>query len=198
MELLTRFLGSDRRMKQLARSAWRAFLWSLLATAVLVLLHAAGTRASGVVGVLGDAALALSVGWFVLMLVATGIIWWRMGRARWGIFAPEARRARLAALYIDAHRQTLESGVYLVRVRRVYQVARRGTKCIVEHQNGALQDAWFWASRPRRGWVVVVRGQGAWGPHTGHLNVLYVGTAQTGNGILWRIPRAVWRVRFRA
>ncbi|MCS5524850.1 hypothetical protein NY551_19105, partial [Curtobacterium flaccumfaciens pv. oortii] len=55
-----------------------------------------------------------AVGWFAGVAIATAAAailvwvtlniarWWNLGRARWGVFAPAARRERLRGLWLDA------------------------------------------------------------------------------------------------
>lgn len=118
--------------------------------------------------------------------------WWLKGPSRWGIFAPRARRAALLAQY-DWMAAQVRDGLVLVRVVRIYQSARRGTKCVVEHRWGRYQDAWFWAVRPRAGDAYLVRARGSYGPHNDLLDVLYVGSQHTGSGVIYRLPRSAWR-----
>jgi hypothetical protein len=73
-------------------------------------------------------------------------------------------------------------------VSRVYQVAARGTKCVVEHPWGIHQDAWFWNTRPRSGRVYLVRASNYYGPHNRVANVLYISPEMIDT-----IPSAAWR-----
>jgi hypothetical protein len=109
--------------------------------------------------------------------------WWLLGPARWQTFSPRARRARMIAR--------------LVRVVGVYQRGRRGTKCHIEHPFGYRQEAWFWRTTPRRGDVYLVRCANGWGPHRSLLDMLYVGSKETGHGIIYRLPPATWRAAAR-
>lgn len=140
---------------------------------------------------LGLAALSMVL-WIVGMIVA----WWLIGPARWRVFSPRARRERLLAIYDEAAHSAAASGLQLVRVRRVYQRARRGTKAVVEHPSGARDDAWFWWSSPSSGEVLIVRGQSGPGTHHSY-SVLYIGTVSGHHGIFGSIPRAAWRAHRR-
>lgn len=62
----------------------------------------------------------------------------------------------------------------LIRVARVYQRARTGTKAIIERSDQSRQDAWFAAWYPAPGTYVVVDGNVGYGPHNGNSDVLFV------------------------
>lgn len=126
-------------------------------------------------------------------VVASVVLWWLKGPVRWGVFAPRARKAHLLALYDEATSAVIDHNLALVRVLHVYQVARRGTKCLVEHRNGAHQDAWFWNFNPKRGCVFLVRAHSAYGPHNSNMQVMYVGSEVTGSGVVGGLPTAAWR-----
>lgn len=140
--------------------------------------------------------------WTWLAILATWIVaivgaWWTRGPLRWGVFTPERRRRHLLSLFDAGIHAAQEPGISLVRIRSRYQYARQGTKCVVEHVDGSFQDAWFWHTRPGSRAVLLVRGSGDRGPHSGRLNVLYVGSRTTGHGIVWSIPRSAWRAALR-
>ena len=133
---------------------------------------------------------------FVAWATLWGMRWWTLGPARWGWFAPRARKVHLRDVYLSAAADALDSDVWLVRVLDVTYVGPHGTRAVVEHRDGARQDAWFWHTRPRRGRVYAVQGSG--GPRASaptKNRVLYVGDEQTGPGVLYGIPTAAWRQR---
>lgn len=130
----------------------------------------------------------------LLAWLAAGIAsWWFKGPIRWGIFAPKVRRAHLLSVFDRALHASDKRGLHLVRVLQVYQVARKGTKCVIEHARGGTQDAWFWSFRPRRGSVLIVRSSSGYGLHTNRAHVMYVGSRNTGHGVLECIPASAWR-----
>lgn len=146
-----------------------------------------------IIGVLALGVAAVSI---VLWLVAAFVAWWLLGPRRWTVFSRRARRESLLALYDDAARVAGSSGLLLLRVRRVYQRAKRGTKAVVEYPDGRQVDAWFWWSAPASGQVLMVRGQTGSGTHHSS-SVLYIGTAAGDNGIHDSIPPAAWRAHRR-
>jgi hypothetical protein len=187
-------LMAERRLWRAVRIAPRVARWALLAAVIAYVVSTSqlpvAAAASWIAGAAG-LTLAASV---AVWLVARTTLWWRLGRARWGIFAPAARRQRMSGIYRDSLDQTRENGIALIRVVRVYQVARRGSKCVVEHPWGARQDAWFWWRRPRRGQVLLVRCGVNYGPHNRINAVMYIGSEMVGHGILGRLPAAAWRI----
>jgi len=150
--------------------------------------------------------LSNTVFWVVILAIIVWVtarlaFWWLKGRLRWGIFAPETRRAHLLGIFDDAIAMVNAHELYLIRVIHVYQVARRGTKCIVEHPDGVRQDAWFWSFNPKQGCVFMVRASNAYGPHhhryqdryKSNAHVMYVGSQVTGAGVVGGIPAAAWK-----
>jgi len=87
------------------------------------------------------------------------------------------RRDAQAAEHVDAvHAECIDNpSLVLVRVVKVYQKARRGTKAIVVHEDdGRPQDTWFERMRPRVGSYYLVQRCSAWGPHNSNPDTLYV------------------------
>ncbi len=111
------------------------------------------TGTTGVIGVL-------------LIVVAVSVAGWSTWQTR--------RRRRLAAARAQAPAWR-SRGYHLIRVDRVYQRARTGTKAIVVwDETGARQDTWFKDSRPSQGSYFFVRGSVGYGPHNRNPNVLYL------------------------
>lgn len=129
----------------------------------------------------------------VIWLLAVLTLWWTLGMTRWGIFAPKTWAADSLARFDNAVGYARLHDLRLVQVRRVYQRARRGTKCVVEHPDGTRQDAWFWHTSVRRGSALLVRSSNGYGPHTSHHQVMYVGSQVTGSGVVGRIPARAFR-----
>ncbi|MBT1611882.1 hypothetical protein [Curtobacterium poinsettiae] len=148
-----------------------------------------------------------AVGWFagvaiaaaaaaILVWIALNLArWWSLGRARWGIFAPAARRERLRGIWLDAASDALDHDVFVFRVVNVSYVGPHGARGVVEHRDGTMQDTWFWHERPQKGRVYVARGSGATLGKLDRHRVMFVGDETTGPGILYPIPTAAWRHR---
>ncbi|MBF4587965.1 hypothetical protein [Curtobacterium sp. VKM Ac-2887] len=118
-------------------------------------------------------------------------LWWLLGASRWDRFRPSVRRQWRIATF-DRALQDRAPDRALVRIIGIRQRARRGTKCVVEHPFGITQEAWFWWYAPRQGDVYLVRCSRGWGPHSGVLDLLYVGSETTGAGVIYRLPRSTW------
>lgn len=74
--------------------------------------------------------------------------------------------------------------LHLLQVLRVYQVARRGTKAVVQpYGRVERRDAWFWWARVSPGSVVAVRESVGYGPHTNRDGVVYIGSKDGGGGV---------------
>jgi hypothetical protein len=146
-----------------------------------------------------DATVLHVLGWVLFGVAGTTVatLWWRLGARRWWIFGGAKRTAELLAWYRDLELRAQAPGIELIRVARITQHAARGTKAIVQHSDGGTQDAWFWRIRVSRGDVMLVRGHTGYGPHTRGDHVLYIGTKETGNGVVGTIPRSVWRAGHR-
>lgn len=127
---------------------------------------------------------------FLAWVVAHLMRWWLRGPLRWGPFTPASH---LLAAFDTARRDASYDGIYLVGIKRVYQAGRHGSKCVVEHPFGVIQDAWCWRARPGRGRVYVVRGSAGYGPHSNNLHVMYIGSKQTGAGLVYWLPAQTWR-----
>ena len=102
-----------------------------------------------------------------------------------GLFGWSRRRdARASAEWDQFVASADRQGWQLLEVLHVYQVARRGTKAVVQPYRGSWQrDAWFWWARVAPGSVVAVASSIGYGPHTHRDNVIYVGTREGGSGI---------------
>ncbi len=129
------------------------------------------------------------LGWFALAFM----MWWLLGKLRWGVFAPRSRREHLLRIYDRELATARAHNLRLVRVVHVYQVSRRGAKCIVEHPEGVRQDAWFWSYNSKRGCVFMVRSTSGYGLHNSNLQVMHIGSGRTGHGVVGGIPTAAWR-----
>jgi hypothetical protein len=184
-----------RRIRGIALRICRVAL--LLAVAMLVL--------SGIVKdtawqreLVGIALLLAAFGvlCMVLGLVAAAVSWWAIGPPRPHKFTASGRREHFLAVYDEAVVTATLHRLLLIRVQRVYQRARRGTKAVVELPDGRLQDAWFWGSSPRTGQVLMVRSEVYWGSHNQN-HVLYVGTEGGDPGIAGEIPAAAWHAHRR-
>lgn len=134
--------------------------------------------------------LFLAVLSFLAWIVAHLMRWWLRGPLRWGPFAPESH---LLAAFDSARRDATGDGLYLVRIKRIYQAGRQGSKCVVEHPFGVFQDAWCWHARPGKGRVYVVRGSAGYGPHSNNLHVMYIGSKQTGAGLIYSLSPWAWK-----
>lgn len=93
-----------------------------------------------------------------------------------GLNGRAARRAYRFSQIDDLVQQFSGHGVIGVKVRRVYQRARRGSKAIIVLPDGDKVDAWFWWYTPQAGSVVYVKPSVGYGEHEGLDNVHYVGT----------------------
>jgi hypothetical protein len=144
-------------------------------------------------GVLTAALTALF--WVLLagILAAVATLWWRLGTRRWWILGGAKHTAYLQACWRDVDQRAQTPGIELVHIARITQRARTGTKAIVRHRDGATQDAWFWNVRVQHRSILLVRANTGYGPHTRRDHVLYIGTKDTGSGIVATIPHAVWR-----
>lgn len=129
------------------------------------------------------------LGW----LTSAFMMWWLLGKLRWGVFAPKTRREHLLRIYDRGLATARAHDLHMVRVVHVYQVSRRGTKCIVKHPKGVRQDAWFWSHNPKRGCVFMVRSTTGYGPHNSNMQVMYIGTGTTGHGVVGGMPAAAWK-----
>lgn len=131
----------------------------------------------------------------VVWVTLSAMRWWNLGPARWGIFAPRARAAHFREVWRDAAADALDKDVWVIRVVDVTYVGPHGSRGVVEHRDGTMQDTWFWHERPRKGRVYVARGNGAAMGRLDRHRVMYVGDETTGPGILYAIPAAAWRQR---
>lgn len=177
-------MNSQRGLRRIRRYGSRALLVSF----VLSLLTTGNTSA---------ALTLLFLATLLAVLTVTAMLWWRLGARRWWVFGGADRAAQFDALYRDALSRAQTPGIQLVRVERVTQRARRGTKAIVSHSDGRpTQDAWFWYRRHiHRGDVLLVRSDTNYGPHTHSNRVLYVGTKwDSSHGVIAVLPRQAWRV----
>ncbi|MFK4299627.1 hypothetical protein ABH924_004812 [Arthrobacter sp. GAS37] len=100
--------------------------------------------------------------------------------------------AHMAAIFRDAAASARANGLRLVRIRTIYQVAQRGTKCLVENEDGSIQDVWFWFYFPHIGQVLVVDGGTGYGQHTHRDGVLYIGSHSGQHGVHGQIPPQAW------
>lgn len=100
-----------------------------------------------------------------------------------------SRRARITELQglVNSARS---GGGSVVRVKSIRQRARTGTKCYIEHLNGTTEAAWFRASQPSVGQILIVHGGHGNGQHH-HERVFYVTAVSS------EIPRYLWSVRRR-
>ena len=108
--------------------------------------------------------------------------WWRRR---------QAKRDAQAALQLKELRAWADAtpNALLLRVRSVYQHARRGTKAFVKQDHtGQERDAWFWSARVHPGEVVAVKASSGWGPHSNRKDVLYVGGEHAGSGVHTVLP----------
>jgi hypothetical protein len=103
--------------------------------------------------------------------------------------------AAASALKEMRHSTKVDRGTLVVHIVRVYQIARRGTKAVVEmDSNGRTRDAWFWYARVARGQCHLISASSGYGPHTNRDNVLYVGHEDGTHGILQTLsPRQARR-----
>jgi hypothetical protein len=89
--------------------------------------------------------------------------------------------ARCAKLFGDLSTHASSVGGELLFVERVYLVASRGTKAVVQKSGGpAYFDAWFWWARVEPGSVVSVMMNAGWGSHRNVDGILYVSTIYGG------------------
>jgi hypothetical protein len=140
-----------------------------------------------------------ALAWVLLLVVlgAVGLLWWRLGPRRWWVFGGARRTAHLRTVFAQAQQRARAPGIELVQVVRVNELAKTGTKAVVRHPDGGVQDAWFWNVQVSRGDVLLVRASTGYGPVNNLDHVLYIGTEKTGQGILNRIPPAAWRAGVR-
>jgi hypothetical protein len=112
---IVRALPSERNLYRVRRRAPRVLLW-LVITAVIAFVIDSSQSITPAFGWLsaaaGIAALVIAATW----VAARGILWWRLGRAPWGYFAPQARRECMAGIYAATAAQTGDKGIALVRV----------------------------------------------------------------------------------
>ncbi|WP_420367044.1 hypothetical protein [Curtobacterium sp. L1-20] len=177
------------------RHSRRAIIISAIAFGAALVASAFFTQPGPIAALVSDLAL---IALLVLVLATLAnwashtALWWLLGATRWDRFRPSARRKRHLAMF-DRALQDRAPDRALIRVVTIYQRARRGTKCIVEHPFGVTQEAWFWWYTPRQGDVYLVRCSRGWGPHSGNLDLLYVGSDTTGAGVIYRLPRPAWK-----
>jgi len=119
-----------------------------------------------------------------------------MGFGEW-VKNRQLRKDAAAASALEQMRYStgVNRGTLVVHVVRVYQIARRGTKAVVEmDSNGRTRDAWFWYGRVARGQCHLVSASSGYGPHTNCDNVLYIGHEGGTHGILQTLsPRQARR-----
>jgi len=119
-----------------------------------------------------------------------------MGFGEW-VKNRQLRKDAAAASALEQMRYStgVDRGTLVVHVVRVYQIARRGTKAVVEmDSNGRTRDAWFWYGRVARGQCHLVSASSGYGPHTNCDNVLYIGHEGGTHGILQTLsPRQARR-----
>ncbi|MCE0459511.1 hypothetical protein [Curtobacterium flaccumfaciens] len=131
----------------------------------------------------------------VAWLTLNTMRWWNLGPARWGILAPKARQAHMREVWRDAAADALDRDIWVFRVVDVTYTGPQGSRGVVEHRDGSMQDTWFWHEQPRKGRVYVARGNGASMGRLDRHRVMFVGDETTGPGILYSIPAAAWRQR---
>lgn len=187
---------SDQMLWLLVRRIAKRTFWISLATLALSAIVSSlvpDLQWRTALTLVADTALLVTLLATLAWIIAGTALWWLKGPIRWGIFAPRVRKAYLLAVFDDAITTARNHRLHLVRVLAVYQVAQRGTKCVVEHPGGIRQDAWFWAFNPKRGCVFMVRSDTAYGPHNSNAHVMYVGTNTTGSGVVGGIPASAWK-----
>lgn len=143
---------------------------------------------------LGDVAQVITLVALFTWIVAAAGGWWSLGQYRWGIFRPRLRREYLQRSYREVESWASLGGLRIVRINTIYAQGARGTKCLVEHVDGVIQDAWFWHARPIHRGVYAVQANTGYGYHN-HMSVLYVGDSMGGSGIRAKVPSALWKAR---
>lgn len=108
-----------------------------------------------------------------------------------------SRRRRTAALVAQwqAFQRHRSSGQgQLLRITRVYQHGRRGSKAVVTWcESGRQQDAWFWNWHVPAGAYLLVNASSGYGPHSHNPNVLYVQPGQVRSWVPGQAARAAQR-----
>lgn len=84
------------------------------------------------------------------------------------------RDRKLAELWDWMQQQDAPPAQNLIRIARVYQNAKRGSKAIIVYSDGRQIDTWFEGWHPAPGAYAVLRGHVGYGPHNRNSHVLYV------------------------
>jgi hypothetical protein len=185
--------GFWNRLHQMAKRTFWISLGLLLIAKPVISIFVWDHGWRNVMGAMGNVAFWSALLAVIAWITARVAFWWLKGSIRWGIFAPKVRKAHLLSLFDEAIDTARFHNLHLIRVLHVYQVGRRGTKCVVEHPGGVRQDAWFWNFNPKRGCVFMVRSTNAYGPHNSNAHVMYIGSQITGAGVVGGVPAAAWK-----